>query len=146
MAASLNRIILIGRLVRDPEKKTTGSGKVFTRFTIAVDRRSKNYEQTADFIPITTWEKTAEICADYLSKGRLVAVEGRLQTSTQTQPDGTKRTYYDVVADNVQMLESKNAVQNGGEARSYRAPVQPDSDPLGDMDGEDGESDMEVPF
>ena len=102
----LNRIILIGRLTRDPEMRYTGSGTAFTRFTLAVDRpyKDQNGEKMTDFINIVTWRKLAEHCAQYLYKGRLVAVEGSLQINKR-EKDG--RTYInpDVVADSVKFLE-----------------------------------------
>ncbi|MGM9992605.1 MAG: single-stranded DNA-binding protein [Candidatus Bruticola sp.] len=143
----LNRVILIGRLVRDPEVRTTPSGKQTARFTLAVDRRSRNSEKSADFIPITTWESVANFCANYLRKGRQVAVEGRLQINTKEE-NGTYRTFVEVVADDVQALGSKSDVQPAavGGSNSYSSSAAPD--PLNDGLDDDfgGESDMDVPF
>ena len=150
--AVANRVILIGRLVRDPETKTTTTGKQMTRFTLAVDRRSKSSTQSADFIPIVTWDSLADICAKYLTKGRQVAVEGRLQYTSVAQPDGSKRTFFDVVADDMRMLGSRAEAQSEaaaggyGRAQSYYQGA-PTPDPLDvDYGGEFGDSDMEVPF
>lgn len=146
----LNRVVLIGRLTRDPESKTTASGKQRTTFTVAVDRRSKNAEKSADFIPIVTWDYTASFCANYLRRGRQVAIEGRLQIDSQQQPDGTYRTFVNVVADDVQALGSKSDVQTGavGGSQSYSRSAVPD--PIADDadDDFDGGSDMDssIPF
>ncbi|QGP92124.1 Single-stranded DNA-binding protein A [Neomoorella glycerini] len=103
----LNRVILIGRLTRDPELRYTASGVAMTTFTLAVDRNYVNQqgERGTDFIRITVWRKLAETCANHLNKGRLVAVEGRLQTRSYETPDGQKRQATDVVADDVRFLD-----------------------------------------
>ena len=102
----LNRIILIGRLTRDPEMRYTSSGTAFTRFTLAVDRpyKDQNGEKLTDFINIVTWQKLAEHCAQYLYKGRLVVVEGSLQINKR-EKDGHTYINPDVVADSVKFLE-----------------------------------------
>jgi len=99
----MNHIILIGRLTRDPELNYTKTGKAVCNFTLAVDRPF-NKDET-DFIPIVTWGKTAENSANYLDKGRLVAVEGRLQIRSYDDKDGNKRRIAEVVANNVQFLD-----------------------------------------
>ena len=103
----MNLTILVGRLVRDPENKYTTAGKAVTTFTLAVDRQFTNQqgEREADYIPIITWQKLAETCANHLSKGRLVAVEGRLQIRTYDAQDGQKRKVAEVVANSVQFLD-----------------------------------------
>ena len=104
----LNKIILIGRLVRDPKLRYTSNGIAVTNFTLAVERNysSKDGEKEVDFIKIVTWRKTAESCAQHLGKGRLVAVEGSLQIkNNKSEKDG--RTYInpEVVASNVRFLD-----------------------------------------
>lgn len=100
----LNQVILIGRLVRDPELKyTPNKGVAVTKFTIAVDRLTQSDGQSADFIDIIVWDKQAENCAQYLSKGKLVAVVGRLQIR-QYEQDGSKRKVAEVVAERVRFL------------------------------------------
>jgi len=109
----LNNIILIGRLTRDPELRHTPNGVAVAKFTLAVDRRKvKDREKEVDFIDILAWAKLAEICANYLGKGRLVAVEGRLQIRSYDDSQGVRRKTAVVVADNVRFLE-KN--KNGGD-------------------------------
>lgn len=110
----LNRVILIGRLTRDPELRYTPSGVAVTQFTLAVDRpfTSQGGEREADFIPIVTWRQLAETCANYLRKGRLTAVEGRIQVRSYDNNEGRRVYVTEVVADNVRFLESPNAVRN----------------------------------
>lgn len=104
----LNSIILIGRLVRDPEPRYTPSGVAVTRFTLAVDRpfKSADGEKQTDFIDVVTWRKQAENCANYIGKGSLVAVEGSLQIRTY-EKDGIKRKAAEVNANNVRFLDKK---------------------------------------
>jgi len=110
----LNRVILIGRLTRDPELRYTPAGVAVTQFTLAVDRPFTNQqrEREADFIPIVCWRQLAETCANYLRKGRLAAVEGRMQVRHYDNNEGKRVYVTEVVADNVRFLESPNAVSN----------------------------------
>ena len=103
----LNKVVLIGRLTKDPDLRYTTSGVPVTRFTLAVNRNYKNQagEYDTDFIPITVWRGQAENCAKYLQKGRLVAVAGRIQTGSYETPDGQRRYTTEVVADEVRFLE-----------------------------------------
>jgi len=102
----LNRIILIGRLVADPQLRYTQSGTAVANFRIAVDRPYTNQQgqRETDFIDIVTWRRLAEVCANNLTKGRLVGVEGRLQVR-EYEHEGQKRRTAEVVADNVQFLD-----------------------------------------
>jgi single-strand DNA-binding protein len=103
----LNRVILIGRLTRDPELRYTASGTAVATFSLAVDRPYTNQqgERETDFIRIVTWRKLAETVANHLGKGRLVAVEGRLQVRSYEDQAGQKRQAAEVVADNVRFLD-----------------------------------------
>jgi len=109
----LNRVILIGRLASDPEMKYTPSGIAVTQFRLAVNRpmsteaRNNGQEKQADFIPVVAWRQSAEFASRYLGKGRLVAVEGRLQVREYTTQDGQKRRDTEVVADNLKSLDRK---------------------------------------
>lgn len=103
MAKSINQAILMGRLTRDPETKTTPSGKQITTFSIAVDRTG-NSEET-DFFDITTWDKLAEIVDQYLSKGSKVLVQGRLQLD-RWEKDGEKRSKITITATDVTFLDA----------------------------------------
>lgn len=103
----LNRVILVGRLTRDPELRYTPSGKAVTSITLAVNRRfsNKTGERETDFIDVVIWSKLAEICANHLTKGRLIGVEGRLQVRTYDTQEGQRRKVAEVVADNVVFLD-----------------------------------------
>jgi single-strand DNA-binding protein len=103
----LNKVVLIGRLTKDPELRfTPGMGKAVTTFTIAVDRRfSKDGQREADFIPIVVWGKQAESTANYMSKGKLIGVSGRIQTRNYEAKDGSRRYVTEVIAEEVQFLE-----------------------------------------
>lgn len=103
----LNKVVLIGRLTKDPDLRYTQSGIAVAKFNLAVDRgfKGQDGEKQTDFIPITAWRTQAENCAKYLAKGRLVAVSGRIQTGHYDAEDGTRRYTTDVVADEVKFLE-----------------------------------------
>ncbi|AZR74272.1 single-stranded DNA-binding protein [Anoxybacter fermentans] len=103
----LNRVILIGRLTRDPELRYTTSGIAVATFALAVERPFTNQsgERDVDFIDIVIWRKLAETCANHLGKGRLVAVEGRLQTRSYDDSNGIRRKAVEVVADSVRFLD-----------------------------------------
>lgn len=109
----LNRIVLIGRLTKDPELRYTPNGKAVTGFTLAVDRPFKNQqgEKEADFINIVVWGQQAESCANYLSKGKLAAADGRLQIRSYDDKDGQRRWITEVVADTVRFLSPKGEGQ-----------------------------------
>lgn len=142
----LNRTILIGRLTRDPELRYTNSGVAVARFSIAVDRRFKNQqgEREADFINIVVWRGLAENCANYVKKGSLVGIDGRLQTGKYDNQEG--RTVYttDVVADDVRFLDSKGRNESDRELAGVASQGM-DSDPFGDGKPIDI-SDDDLPF
>lgn len=106
----LNRIVLIGRLTKDPELRYTQSGKAVCAFTLAVDRPyvGADGNKETDFINIVVWNKTAENCAQYLAKGKLAAVDGRLQIRSYDGQDGQRRYVTEVIADNVRFLSPKS--------------------------------------
>lgn len=125
----MNKAILIGRLTRDPETRYTQSGTAVCTFTLAVDRRfarrdENNGQPTADFIPIVVWSKLAEVCGNNLTKGRRVGVDGRIQVRTYDAQDGTKRYVTEIVAENVEFLDSKNAAAPAGAPGFGGAPAQ----------------------
>ena len=147
----LNKIILMGRLTRDPELRRTGSGTAVTSFSLAVDRdfKSQNGEKETDFIDIVAWRSTAEFVSKYFTKGRMAVVEGRLQIRDWTDRDGGKRRTAEVVADNVYFGDSRRDSADGGYAPSYSAPAPSRSNPpvSGHSDfAEIGEEDGELPF
>ena len=110
----LNRVILIGRLTRDPELRYTPNGVATTRLGLAVNRNFTNAqgEREADFIDVVAWRKQAETVAQYLKKGRLVAIDGRLQTRSY-EKDGVRHKVYEVVADQVRFLDSAKGQPDG---------------------------------
>jgi single-strand DNA-binding protein len=104
----MNKVVLIGRLTKDPELKfTPGNGNAVATFTLAVDRRMPNKDgvREADFIPIVIWGKQAESTANYMSKGKMVGISGRIQTRSYESKDGGRRYITEVVADEIQFLE-----------------------------------------
>lgn len=102
----MNTIILIGRLTRDVDLHTTTGGTSVANFTLAVDRRqSKDREKETDYIDVVVWQKLAETCAQYIGKGRLVAVSGRLQIRPYEDKEGNRRKAAEVVADSVRFLD-----------------------------------------
>lgn len=109
----LNRVVLIGRLTKDPELRYTQGGVAVATFTLAVDRNFKNAngERDTDFIPCVVYRQLAELCANYLSKGRLASVDGRLQIRSYDTQEGQRRWVTEVIAENVQFLSPKD---NGG--------------------------------
>lgn len=123
--ASLNVVVLIGRLTRDPELRTTTNGKNVTSFSVAVDKRFKPQDgsPTADFFNVTAWGQTAEFVSNYLSKGRLVSIEGRLQQRSYTTQDGNQREVVEVVAESVQGLDRPRDDAGGGNNGPSRAAV-----------------------
>ena len=103
-----NLVVLTGRLTADPELKTTQSGISVTSFSIAVDRRYRaGEEKQTDFINIVAWRQTAELVAKYFKKGNLIGIEGSIQTRKYTDKNGNNRTAFEVVANNIQFIESK---------------------------------------
>jgi single-strand DNA-binding protein len=108
----MNKVILVGRLTRDPEVRYTPKGTAIASFSIAVNTGFGDNKR-ADFVPIVVWDKLAEVCGNNLTKGRNVLIEGRLQIS-EYEKDGQKRRTTEVVAQNVEFLESKNAVGGSG--------------------------------
>ena len=152
----MNKIFLSGNLTRDPEIRYTQSGKAMARTGIAVRRgwrknsEGDSQQPEADFFNLVAWEKTAEFCGRYLTKGSRVVVEGRLQSYNYEAQDGTKRSGVDVIVDNIEFGESKRQTggdsgnnSNGNNFGSSR--VEKKSD-FGDDFGGSNLSDDEVPF
>ena len=149
----LNKIVLMGRLTRDPELRRTQSGTAVASFTLAVDRdyKPQDGERETDFIDIVAWRGTAEFVSKYFTKGRMAVVEGRLQIRDWTDRDGGKRRSAEVIADNVHFGDSKReggsdyspapAYGTPAPSRGYAAPAGGQSD-----FAEIGEEDGELPF
>ena len=155
----LNKIFLQGRLVADPELRTTPNGISTTSFRIAVDRDFKDREtgeKKADFFSVVTWRQTAEFVSRYFTKGRMAIVEGRIQNREYTDRDGNRRFITEVVADNVYFGDSRRDSEGGGYApapvanKSYGSgsynsaapasyPTAPAADQFADLTDDDGE-------
>jgi single-strand DNA-binding protein len=131
MAGSLNKVILIGRLGRDPEMRFTPSGRAVTNFTMATNEvwtdQSGERQERTEWHRIVTWGKLAENCAKLLSKGKLVYVEGRLQTRSWDDKDGNKRYTTEIIANNMQILSPLES----SEARDLGEPGTSESEPEG---------------
>ena len=149
----LNRIVLMGRLTRDPELRRTQSGTAVTSFTIACDRdfKAQSGEKETDFIDIVAWRGTAEFVSKYFAKGRMAVVEGRLQIRDWTDNNGGKRRSAEVVADNIYFGDSKRDSAPGdyGAPPAYGAPIGRGTPaPMESRSdfAEIGEEDGELPF
>ena len=152
----MNKAILVGRLTKDPEMRTTSSGIAVTSFTVAVNRpySDQSGERQTDFINCVIWRKQAENVAKYCTKGSLVAVEGRIQTRSYDHQDGSKRYVTEVVCDNVTFLSSKNS--NGTDTMNFNTNTNsaPDDivttdvneDPFKDFGEEIALSEDDLPF
>ena len=143
----MNRVILAGNLVAEPETRTTQSGLSQCTFRIAVQRRFANQQgvREADFFNIVAWRQTAELCAKFLTKGRKVGVIGAIQNRSYDAQDGTKRYITEIVADEVEFLSSPQ----GGQNQAYPGDVPPPPEPSSSYTGNNGFTqvdDDELPF
>jgi single-strand DNA-binding protein len=155
VAGSFNKIILVGNLTRDPEIRYVGSGAAVTKFTLAVNRRSKQQEET-DYIDIVAWDKLAETCNTYLKKGMSCLVEGRLSIRSYESKEGEKRKATEVVCNSMQMLDRAGAGGGGGRnyengdggGSSYERPAAPARPAASSSAGfeEDAALEDEIPF
>jgi single-strand DNA-binding protein len=149
MARSINQVILMGRLTRDPEQRTTTTGKTIASFSIAVDRGGQ--EDAADFFNVTAWEKLGELVMQYLAKGRRVLVQGRLRQDTWDDKEtGKKQSRIEVVATDVTFLDGPNGGDGGSTASSVGAGSNANSNKSKDVvieDIDDKPIDLsEIPF
>lgn len=146
MAKSINQVILMGRLTRDPEVRTTSTGKTITSFSLAVDRGGQ--EDAADFFDVTAWEKLGELVAQYLSKGRRCLVQGRLrQDSWDDKETGKKRSKVEVVATDVTFLDSASGEGSASSSSSYSGGSNKKNDDVVIEDIDDKPIDLsEIPF
>ena len=142
---SLNRVLIMGRLGRDPELRRTQAGTAVASFSLAVDRDFKDKttgERACDWIDVVAWRQTGEFAARYLTKGRMVVVEGRLQMRDYTARDGSKRRAAEVVADSVYFADSRQTAPPPSEGNAYEAALpEGPSNELRDLD-----DDGELPF
>ena len=152
----MNKVFLIGRLTRDPELRYTGTNLPVATFSLAVNRNFTNQsgEREADFINIVVWRKQAENVKNYLTQGSQVAIDGRLQTRSYDGEDGKKRYITEVVADNVQFLDTKNGRDSIKQETSEVTPSSfsdsassdAKSDPVADFGSSIEINDDELPF
>ena len=122
----LNHIVIMGRFVRDPELRRTGSGVAVASFTLAVDRdftSKDSNEKETDFIDCVAWRQAGEFVSKHFTKGRMACVSGRLQLRNWTDKDGNKRRNAEVIADNVYFADSKTAADHGGGTPTDTAPA-----------------------
>ena len=132
----LNKVVIMGRLTKDPELRRTGSGTAVTSFSLACDRdfKSRSGDKETDFIEVVAWKNTAEFVSKYFSKGRMAVVEGRLQIRDWTDKAGNKRITAEIVADNVYFADSKRDSDSAYNAREYEK--NPDFAEIIEDDGE----------
>lgn len=134
----MNKVFLIGRLTRDPELRYTGTNIPVASFTVAVNRNftGQNGERETDFIPVIVWRKQAENVKNYIGQGSQVAIDGRIQVRSYDDKDGTKRYVTEVVADNVQFLDTKASRERMSSPSPYDMPTNSymDNAPGVDMD------------
>lgn len=150
----MNKVILIGRLVRDPELRTTQNHTSVANFTIAVNRpRIDGEDRGADFINCMAWRKLAETIAKYCVKGDQIAIEGHIQTSSYENQDGTKKYTTNVIVDTIKFLSTKqeNRQQNGQQFSTNQeafesAMNEPSEDPFSDFGSQIELSDDDLPF
>jgi len=147
----INRVVLVGRLTRDPEIRYTPSGVAMATMGIAVDKNlakenQREGEPTADFFNVVAWRHSAEFASNYLSKGRLVAIDGRLQQRSWVDPQGQKRSVVEVVADRLQGLDRKEDGQGGAPAPRAGGSGRPTDTPPDDFGGDFGGGDDFDPF
>lgn len=140
----LNKVILMGRLTREPEMRATAADVSVAAFTLAVDRgysrRDNSPQQTADFINIVAWRSTAEFVCRWFTKGQLVAVSGRLQVRNYEDREGNKRTVTEVVADEVFFAEKKKNIETGAaDFESFGELPPPASADFEELVGDDGD-------
>lgn len=162
MAKDLNKVMLIGNLTRDPELKTTPNGQQVANFGVATNRQWKNQsgetQEQVEFHNIVVWGKLAEICGQYLAKGRRAYFEGRLQTQQWEAQDGTKRSRTEVVADDMILLDGRGgqgggpAAQPAGTDQTQSAPSEAEGSQVADSGKKDdqkgtGEASLDdIPF
>lgn len=148
----MNKVILAGRLVRDPEVRYTQTGKAVASFTLAVNRRFVRNadQQQADFIPIVVWDKLAEICGNNLVKGSQILVEGRMQVRSYDAQDGSKRYVTEVVAQDIEFMGSRpTGASAPAQPHFGSAPATPAPSPMGGAAASFGSEvppDEEIPF
>ncbi|WP_213470270.1 single-stranded DNA-binding protein [Staphylococcus caprae] len=144
----LNRVVLVGRLTKDPEFRTTQNGVNVATFTLAVNRnfKNKNGEQQADFINVVVFRQQAENVNNYLSKGNLAGVDGRIQSRSYENKEGQRVYVTEVVADSVQFLEPKNSNQQNNQPQQQRGQAPAGNNPFSNNNGINDIDNSTLPF
>jgi single-strand DNA-binding protein len=149
MAGSFNRITLVGNLTRDPEIRYVGSGAAVTKFALAINTRSKQQEETM-YVDIVAWDKLAETCNTYLKKGMSVLIDGRLSIRSYDTKEGEKRKSTEVVANTMQMLDSRGGARPDNDGGGYERSAPPRSNGASSSStnfaDEDAALEDEIPF
>jgi len=148
MAGSFNRITLVGNLTRDPEIRYVGSGAAVTKFALAINTRSKQQEETM-YVDIVAWDKLAETCNTYLKKGMSVLIDGRLSIRSYDTKEGEKRKSTEVVANTMQMLDSRGGARPDSDGGGYERSAPPRSNGASSSTtfaDEDAALEDEIPF
>jgi single-strand DNA-binding protein len=151
MAANINRVVLVGNLTRDPELRHTPSGMAVCGLRIAVNTRRKDsatgqWTEKPNYFDVTVWGNQGESCAQYLAKGRPVAVDGRLDWREWDAQDGTKRQAVEIIADSVQFLGSRDGGGGGGNAGDGERQFVPAAATAGNEDFTASSTDDDIPF
>lgn len=148
--ASLNRVVLVGNLTRDPDVRSTPNGTSVTKFGLAVNRRWTNKQgekvDGVDYFNIVTWGKLGELCGEYIKKGSPVALEGRLQSRSWETEDGQKRSAVEIVAENVQFLGKAGSSQGFPDSSGRGTAASENIDNSSDTDLSDIDLGSDLPF
>ena len=144
----INRVILVGRLTKDPEYRQTPNGVSTATFTLAVNRtfKNKNSEREADFINVVVFRQQAENVSKYLSKGSLAGVDGRIQSRSYDNKEGQRVFVTEVVADSVQFMDSKGSNQQNSQPQQQRGQAPAGNNPFGNDNGINDIDDSTLPF
>lgn len=144
----INRVVLVGRLTKDPEHRQTQSGVSTATFTLAVNRtfKNKNGEREADFINVVVFRQQAENVSKYLSKGSLAGVDGRIQSRSYENKEGQRVFVTEVVADSVQFMDSKGSNQQNSQPQQQRGQAPAGNNPFGNNNSANDLDDSMLPF
>ncbi len=139
----MNKILIVGRLTRDPETHETNSGIKYTRFSVAVNRQFG--ENQTDFIPVVAWRSQAEFVEKYMKKGALISIEGKFTSSSYQNSDNQQITRYEITADRIEGLESKSQIEarEHGYKNSYGSNIVPSNDVKKDLEFENDNNENE---
>jgi len=150
MARNINRVTIVGNLTRDPELRHTGSGTAVCSLRVAVNSQRKDesgqWVDKPNYFDVTVWDKQGENCAQYLAKGRPVAIDGRLDWREWDAQDGSKRQSVEIIADNVQFLGSRDGGEGGSGGGNQFVPAAAAAESNADFGTAGGGADDDIPF